>query len=190
MRAVERGRARVVTEIATACLGATLVACAVAANQQWLDRHFLPSWFLPRRWYVAIETGIRVMIACAGLALVFVARPRAGRFISRSPSRAIATLLAVAVAVAASEVALRRLHIGATEWLAHDEEPRRQPDPRLGWTFVPSRTGLGRIGGRDVEYAFDAAGYRVRRVDEPVAFDVPTILFAGESVMFGEGLTW
>src|SRR5207244_12599259 len=34
------------------------------------------------------------------------------------------------------------------------------------------------------------AGCRGRRVDEPVDPDQPTILFAGESMMFGEGLTW
>jgi hypothetical protein len=41
-----------------------------------------------------------------------------------------------------------------------------------------------------VEYAIDPAGYRVRRLDEPVDPARPTILFTGESVMFGEGLTW
>jgi len=55
---------------------------------------------------------------------------------------------------------------------------------------VPARTGRSTIGSRVVEYAFDAAGYRVRRVDEPVDLDRPTIVFVGESVMFGEGLTW
>jgi len=30
----------------------------------------------------------------------------------------------------------------------------------------------------------------VRRIDEPVDRERPTILFTGESVMFGEGLTW
>jgi hypothetical protein len=72
----------------------------------------------------------------------------------------------------------------------HDEEPRRQPDTKLGWTFVPSRTGQNSIGGRTLDYAFDAAGYRVRRVEEPVDPERPTLLFTGESVMFGEGLMW
>jgi hypothetical protein len=74
--------------------------------------------------------------------------------------------------------------------MAPDEEPRRRPDPRMGWTFVPARTGRKAIGGRVVEYSFDRAGYRVRRVDEPVDRSQPAILFVGESVMFGEGLTW
>jgi hypothetical protein len=41
-----------------------------------------------------------------------------------------------------------------------------------------------------LDYTFDAAGYRVRRAGDPVDFERPTMLFTGESVMFGEGLTW
>ncbi len=69
-------------------------------------------------------------------------------------------------------------------------EPLRRQDPRLGWTFVPGRIGQKMVGGRVIDYAFDPAGYRVRRVEEPVDPERPTILFAGESVMVGEGLTW
>jgi len=74
--------------------------------------------------------------------------------------------------------------------LSAEDEPRRQSDARLGWTWVPGRTGHKRIGGRVIEYAIDPAGYRVSSVNEPVDLDRPTILFAGESVMFGEGLNY
>ena len=43
-----------------ALLGSALVVGALAANQAWLDRHFLPSFFLPREWYVSIETAVRL----------------------------------------------------------------------------------------------------------------------------------
>jgi hypothetical protein len=99
-------------------------------------------------------------------------------------------VIAVVLALGASEAALRYVHLRPAGWLLPEEEPRRRPDPRLGWTFVPARAGRVTTGGRAIEYAFDAAGYRVRRVDEPVDPDRPTILFIGESVMFGEGLTW
>jgi hypothetical protein len=98
--------------------------------------------------------------------------------------------IAAVLALAASELALRYVHVPATEWLVANEEPRRRPDPLLGWTFEPARTGRSTVAGRVVEYAIDAAGYRVRRIDEPVDFDRPTMLFTGESVMFGEGLMW
>src|SRR5207248_349971 len=77
-----------------------------------------------------------------------------------------------------------------TEWLLPNEEPRRRVDARLGWTLEPARTGHTRIGGRPIDYAIDVNGYRVRRSDEPVDFTRPAIVFTGESVMFGEGLTW
>ena len=82
------------------------------------------------------------------------------------------------------------VHLGPAEWLLPDEEPRRQADPQLGWTWVPEHTGSKSVGGRVISYAIDRGGYRVNRVDEPLDPDQPTILFTGESVMFGEGLTW
>jgi len=44
--------------------------------------------------------------------------------------------------------------------------------------------------GRVVEYAFDPAGYRVRGASDPVDPERPTVIFAGESMMVGHGLTW
>jgi len=99
-------------------------------------------------------------------------------------------VVAAALALVASELTLGRLDLGPTEWLVSEDEPRRQPDPRLGWTLVPTRIGHGTIGGRTVEYAIDSAGYRVHSHDTPVDHDRPAILFAGESMMFGEGLSW
>jgi hypothetical protein len=186
----ERLASRVIAEIAVAAIGAALLACALAANQRWLDRHFLPSWFLPRQWYVLLEAFIRLSMAAFGLSLALFARPRVGRFAARTPVGALHAAIAVVLALGASELVLRRMHLRAAEWLVPDEEPRRHRDPGLGWTFVPARTGHNAIGGRVIDYAFDSSGYRVRRVDEPVDPEQPTILFTGESVMFGEGLTW
>jgi hypothetical protein len=180
----------VIAEVAVASIGAALLAGALAANQRWLDRHFLPSWFLPRHWYVLIEAFVRFVMAALGVSLALFARPRVGRFVARTPARALHAAIAAILAIGASELVLRRVHLRSAEWLLPDEEPRRRPDPRLGWTFVPERTGHNAIGGRAIEYSFDAAGYRVRRVDEPVDPRQPTILFTGESVMFGEGLSW
>src|SRR5262249_692198 len=86
--------------------------------------------------------------------------------------------------------ALRSIRIQPAAWLFPAQEPRRQRDETLGWTLVPGRTGRKRIGGREVEDAIDRSGYRVRRIDEPVDRERAAILFTGESVMFGEGLTW
>jgi hypothetical protein len=182
--------ARVIAEITVASIGIVSLASGLAANQQVLDRHFVPSFLFPRHWYVALETFVRLCMVIFGALLVFIARPHAGRLAGRAPARALQFVVAAALAVGVSEMALRHVHLGPAEWLMPNEEPRRQPDSRLGWTWVPARSGNKSVGGRVVNYAIDPAGYRVNHVDAPVDFERPSILFTGESVMFGEGLTW
>ena len=129
-------------------------------------------------------------MAVLGMWLALVARWRTGRFAARTPAGALCIVIAVVLAIGASELVLNRVHLRPAEWLSADDEPRRQLDPRLGWTWVPERTGHKSIGGRIIDYSIDPAGYRVSRIDEPVDPERPTILFTGESVMFGEGLTY
>jgi hypothetical protein len=178
------------SESTVASIGVVLMGVGIFANQSWLDRHFLPSFFLTRHSYVLLETLARFAIGMLGVSLALLLRARIGRFVSRSPVRVLHVVLAAILALGASELVLGHVRLLPAEWLGRDQEPRRQRDPRLGWTFVPSRSGHSTIGGRSVDYTFDAAGYRVRRADEPVDPLRPTILFAGESVMFGKGLTW
>jgi len=174
----------------TAIVGVALIAAAFAATQPWLDQHFLPSFFLPRAWYVRIETAVRAGIAFVGFLLAVVARSRLAGVAARAPRTIGRAALAAALALAAGEVVLERVHLRPTGWLVADEEPQRRPDARLGWGLAPARTGRSIIGGRTIEYAIDAAGYRVRSDRDAVDPDRPTIVFAGESVMFGEGLAW
>ena len=132
----------------------------------------------------------RLAMGIVGAWLLLIARPHAGRFAARTPARAFQVVISVVLALGASDLLLRYTHLRPAEWLSPTDEPRRQVDPRLGWTWVPARTGHKNIGGRIIDYAIDPAGYRVQRVEEPVDPARPTILFTGESVMFGEGLTW
>lgn len=189
-QAPEHFAARVIAEIVLAAIGIAFLACAGIANQSFLDRHFVPSFFLPRHWYVVLERSGRLGTAALGALLVTVVRSRAGRLASLSPTRALHVVIATALALGVSNLLLRQVQLRPVEWLSAKDEPRRQPDPRLGWTWVPDRTGHKTIGGRVIDYDIDAAGYRVSHVDEPVNFERPTILFTGESVMFGEGLTY
>ena len=188
-RPSEHQPARRAVGIAVALLGCALLGVALLANQGWLDRHFLPSFFLTRRTYVLLETIARCAIGGLGVFL-FLVRTRIARVVTRSPGRVLHVAIAAALALVASELVLRHAQLRPAEWLGRDQEPRRMADPRLGWRFVPSRTGRGTIGGRTVDYAFDAAGYRIRRAGEPVDLERPTILFTGESVIFGKGLRW
>lgn len=187
---IENPVTRFVAEFVVASLGAACIAIAIGANQPWLDRHFLPSFLWPRHWYTLIETSVRIGLAALGAWVVTGARARAGRFARREPALARSIGLAIVLAFGASEVALKYVKVQPAEWLFPDEEPRRQADSRLGWTFVPGRAGHKTIGGRDITYAFDPHGYRVASLNAPVDLERPSVLFTGESVMVGEGLTW
>jgi hypothetical protein len=180
----------VISEVAVASVGTALLLCAVLANQRWLDRHFFPSWFLPHQWWVLIESSVRAMLAAIGVSLALWMRPWLGRFIASTPTLVVQLAVAALLAFCAGELVLRHMQLRPVGWLVPAEEPRRRGDPRLGWTLVPARTGHTTVGARVIDYAIDPAGYRVRRVDEPVDPERPTILFIGESVMFGQGLTW
>jgi hypothetical protein len=45
-------------------------------------------------------------------------------------------------------------------------------------------------GGPPVPYAIDSHGYRVPRPGEQVDLDKPSVIFTGESIIFGHGVTW
>ena len=169
-----------------AVAGLALAGASIAARQSWLDHHFLPSFLMSRSAYVRIETSVRLLLAASGIALMLGARPVAARL----TVRAIRVAAAIALALGASELVLRNARFRPSEWRAVNEEPRRQPDARLGWTFTPARTGYNTKGGRTIEYAFDAGGYRVSRADRSIDPERPSVLFAGESVMFGDSLTY
>src|SRR5260370_16183308 len=158
--------ARVIAETAVASVGIALLSCALIANQRFLDRHFVPSFFLPLHWYVVLQTCGRLIMALAGAWLAFVARRRAGHFAARTPTGALRIVIAVILALGASELVLGHMHLRPAEWLSANDEPRRQPDPRLGWTWVPAPPGHKSIGARVIHCAIDPAGYRVSSVDE------------------------
>src|SRR5262249_38422956 len=181
---------RVVAELAIALIGVLLLLWAIVANQAWFDRHFLPAFFVSRRWYVLIESIGRIGAAVLGIGLVLFVRGRVGRMIARQPALVISIVMAIVLAFGVSEVILTELHAHAAEQEPYGQEPRRRIDARLGWTFVPSRAVEHLESGRRVQYAFDAHGYRVRSLDQPVDVDKPTLVFTGESIMVGEGLNW
>jgi hypothetical protein len=188
--AVRAFRKRSFAEIALGCIGCALVAAAIAANQAWLDRHFLPAFFVSRAEYVRAEWIARIAVALLGVVFALFARRRIARAITEDPLRAAMTLLAIVLAFGAAELLLRRTRLRAAEEVAPRKEPLRHLDPRLGWLFVPSHVGYQSNNGRRVQYAFDRNGYRVRSVDEPVDFERPAIVFTGESIMVGEKLLW
>src|SRR5690348_10166518 len=115
--------ARLASEIAVASIGVTFLVGVVVANQGWLDRHFVPSFFLPRHTYVVLETCARVVMLGLGAWLVFVARSRVGRFAAQAPMRTLEIFVAVALAVGTSDLLLRYVQLRPVEWLSADQEP-------------------------------------------------------------------
>ena len=82
----DRFVARIAVEIAIASIGLALLVGALAAQQRWLDEHFMPILFLSRQTYVLGEMLARIFVGVIGLSLAFVLRPRVGRLVARMPS--------------------------------------------------------------------------------------------------------
>jgi hypothetical protein len=130
-----------------------------------------------------------------GFVLILVVRPWIGGLVARNPLRRLAldaapTLLAMVLAVGAAELVLDHVPWRSTQQSPPMYEPRRVWDTTFGWRQLPDRTGYGVTAGRRLAYAFDVHGYRVRRQSEPVDYGRPTIIFAGESIVQGHGLTY
>src|SRR5438309_8995620 len=115
--------ARAIAEIVVASVGGAFLACAIIANQRFLDRHFVPSFFLPRHWYVLIQTSARLAMAVLGTWLALVARRRIGQFAARTPAGALRIVIAVVLALGASNLMLRLVHLRPAEWLSATDEP-------------------------------------------------------------------
>jgi len=182
---------RRLTEAAVAGLGVALIAAAVAAGQGWWDRHFMPVFAIDLSTMVAAEQAVRGLIALAGAALALVLRrPIAAALTRATFGGAARILLAVVLALGASEIILRSHPPHAVDADPLEREPRRQADPWLGWEFVPARSLVAEEAGRRVPYSFDAAGHRVSAAGAAVDVGRPTLLFTGESIITGFGLAW
>jgi hypothetical protein len=186
---------RVVVETFVGLMGVAAIGLAIAADQRWWDHHFLPIFDVPRPLYTLGEFCARGVLAVLGAALALAARPRLGRLAARLPPLTFAAatarvLLAILLALGSSELILRGAFRYGVDQPRPDEEPLCALDQRLGWFFAPAHSAQIRVNGRDIEYAFDAAGNRVRRPGEQVDPESPTILFTGESIMAGYGLNW
>src|SRR2546423_9670136 len=97
-----------------------------------------------------MATLVRVAMGIVGAWLALIARPRAGRFAAHTPARVFQIVFAVVLAVGASELLLRHVHLRPGEWLSPKDEPRRQVDSRLGWERGTARTGDKENGGRGI----------------------------------------
>ena len=98
--------------------------------------------------------------------------------------------IAGALALLASEAILRTGNWERRERWVAEEEPLRHADPLLGWVNVPGRVGIEMYPDRAIRYDVDAQGRRVADVRRPIDPARPSILFVGESILFGYRLNW
>lgn len=187
--------ARILAEGVVAAAGVALLILAFHADRAWLDAHILPYFETPRAAQLFRAARARDALALAGLGLLLVVRPWVGGRIAAGKGRALAgklssSLVAILLALLVSEGLLRILYGGVSAHRGWLEEPRRQADDRLGWVYVPSRVAGNDAGGDRIDYAIGAGGERLAAPNRPLDRRQPTILFAGESIMFGYGLGW
>jgi hypothetical protein len=172
-----------------------MILLAAIADRQWLDRHVLPHIFLSRNEQVFWWNVKRGAAFVLGLMFVCVVRPWAARLVRHAKAKdllvqSVLAAFAIASSVVASEFVLRAVYWrGVDRWVTK-EEPLRTPDRYVGWRNMPARTGLEDFYGRRILYHVDASGHRIGDPALPVDYTKPSILFAGESIMFGYRLNW
>ena len=167
---------------------------AAAAGRGWAEAHFLPAWAWSWDVQLRIVRVLRIVAALVGLLLMLVA-PRVARGVAAGRGREIAFatisgLVAVAAAFAVTEGVLRTQTWHSVQDRPDFAEPMRVRDPMLGWRFRPNHAGLVHLGGRVVHYATEGHGYRVQAMGQAIDFQRPTVIFGGESIVYGYGLEW
>jgi hypothetical protein len=190
-----RRRAAIAVNAVFGIVCAVLLAGLLATGVGWLDAHVLPAWQMPRQRQVEIFHGLRAAAGAAVLILFFFARPRLVRAVGEGRTRqllkaSLLPALAVLAAFVTAEAVLRTQTWRAIYANDLAEEPLRQFDAELGWVYLPNHVGRAPFGDRNIEYAFDAAGYRVASPARQTEFHGPTVVIAGESVLLGWGLDW
>jgi hypothetical protein len=176
-------------------LGLLPLLLASRMGEGWARRHFLPAWAYGWPVQLRILLVLRIAIAAAGLAVLLLARPWLVRAIQAGRGRgallsAATSFLAVVAALAATEGILRTRTWRSTQERWDLQEPLRVRDPVYGWRFAPNHEGTVRLDGRVVHYATGPFGYRSPRAGIGPDLARPTIVFAGESIVFGYGLDW
>ena len=178
-------------EIAVGGLALLLLGAALAADQAWFDRHFLPVFIIPRPAMMMMEQALRGSVILAAIALfMFCRRPLARLLAHATAGGILRVVLAATLALGTVELVLRLHPLRPHDADPFELEPRREPDALLGWTFAPSRSVVTSEGGRAVSYSFDAAGDRIAQPGAKLDAARPTLIFTGESIIAGFGLAW
>ena len=179
-------RIRAFREALGALPGLALLAWSFHADDAWYEAHMTPGYCAENTSQLARLHAARWIAAALGLLFLVVVRPRLVRWLGglslvSAVGSALRILLAVALAVVVSDVVLRRSRLRAA---------------RLATPLPPSPNHLGPqvidtvIANRKVHYATNADGFRTRTPEDVVDRAARTIVFSGESVVFGYGVDY
>ena len=166
---------------------------AVHMDRDWAGRHLLPDILVASDWLMAIIQAERAILLLLALLLLLAVFPRPGRSPAQRGDAALLSLrigAMILLALPASEV-VRQFFSGRNgqPWNQGDQ-PLRRPDATLGWVTIPGRRALDPEFPWRPLYVIDRHGYRVAAPGLTVDTAAPSILFVGESIMFGKGLAW
>jgi len=180
-------------------LGLAMIAAALRIDREWYEVHVLIARCAVFPPEVAGVGRLRLVLGVSGVLLLLVLWPldrllvRAARAAKGRVSRGgvLRVGLAVVLAIGVSELVLRsKSHAGQGLTLPTIALPPTHGDPRLAWAFDGPKTTILETDGRPITYAIDAAGDRVRSEADVSDVSLPTILFAGESITYGLGVSW
>ena len=174
---------------AVGAAGLLLLLLASGMNRPWADRHMLPDILVSSGRLMTVMQVERLLLALAGVGLLLSGiRRKTGS--GGTIVQWMAVGLAVLLAIPASEGLMRLMRGQAVPSWSRTDEPLRQPDPVTGWTNIPARRGVDAEYPDRPVYFLDRHGYRVAAEGRTVDTAAPSILFVGESIMFGKGLNW
>ena len=185
---------RIVVELLVVTLAAALLVTAYRIDGQWIARHVtLLNLWPPRDAGAWSHRGRGLLLLLAAL-VVFGLRPALLSLVSNVSLAGLAgstvpALLAIAASALTAEALVGWTHAKTLKGRAVYQQ-RGVPHPRYGWTWQPSSTLTERALGRDLSWAFNQEGFRVRNQDDEPDPALPTILFTGESIGLGLGLDY
>ena len=182
-------------ELLVSLAGLTLVVWAWRADRVWYEHHMIWRFCAAETSELVAFGRERWLGAALGALVLLVVRPRLGRWASR---RSFGTLageiarygIAALLSLVACDVFLRYVPLARQPPPIHPDHPEAAENPRSGWGHVPSHRTTLTYGDKVVTYDMDADGDRVRAPGDEPDPKAPTILFAGESITSGIGLSY
>lgn len=190
----ESKRTRVLVELLVAALGVPLLVFAWRADRDWSEDHLTPFLCATGPADHRHAAALRWVAALLGGALLLVARPILGRWAARSGaaktwSAGARVGVAALMALVVGDLGLRLVEKKPPKKDCTDVDFYRH-DPTYGWGHLSSATLTCNIGGRAIDYTTNAFEARTRAKDDVTDLSRPSILFTGESVAWGDSVTY